>query len=66
LNATYGSLGAAIGLMIWMWMSAIVILLGADLNSEIEHQPTKGSTDGDDKPIGVHGAKMADTIGQSQ
>ena len=52
--------------MIWMWMSAIVILLGADLNSEIEHQPTKGSTDGDDKPIGVHGAKMADTIGQSQ
>jgi membrane protein len=36
-DATYGSLGAAIGLMIWMWISAIVILLGAALNAEIEH-----------------------------
>jgi membrane protein len=37
-NATYGSLGAAIGLMMWMWMSAIIVLLGAELNSEIERQ----------------------------
>jgi len=37
-SATYGSLGAAIGLMTWMWMSAIVVLLGAELNSEIERQ----------------------------
>jgi membrane protein len=37
-TATYGSLGAAIGLMTWMWMSAIAILLGAELNSEIERQ----------------------------
>ncbi len=37
-NATYGSLGAAIGLMMWMWMSAIIVLCGAELNSEIEHQ----------------------------
>jgi membrane protein len=36
-NATYGSLGAAIGLMMWMWMSAIIVLCGAELNSEIEH-----------------------------
>lgn len=35
-NATYGSLGAAIGLMMWLWMSAIVVLLGAELNTEIE------------------------------
>ena len=39
-SATYGSLGAAIGLMMWMWMSAIIVLLGAELNSEIEHQAT--------------------------
>jgi membrane protein len=39
-DATYGSLGAAIGLMMWMWMSAIVVLLGAELNSEIERQTT--------------------------
>jgi membrane protein len=37
-NATYGSLGAAIGLMVWMWMSATIVLFGAELNSEIERQ----------------------------
>ncbi|OPF91486.1 hypothetical protein I8G32_01276 [Rhodopseudomonas palustris] len=35
-NATYGSLGAAIGLMIWMWMTAIVVLAGGEVNAEIE------------------------------
>jgi membrane protein len=37
-TATYGSLGAAIGLMTWMWLSAIIVLAGAELNSEIERQ----------------------------
>ena len=37
-NATYGSLGAAIGLMMWMWISATIVLFGAQLNSEIERQ----------------------------
>ena len=37
-NQTYGSLGAVVGLMIWIWMSAIIVLLGAELNGEIEHQ----------------------------
>jgi membrane protein len=36
-DATYGSLGAAIALMIWMWMSTTVVIFGAELNSEIEH-----------------------------
>jgi membrane protein len=39
-DATYGSLGAAIGLMMWMWMSAIIVLYGAELNSEIERRST--------------------------
>jgi membrane protein len=39
-NATYGSLGAAIGLMMWMWISATIVLFGAELNSEIERQTT--------------------------
>ena len=38
-NETYGSLGAAIGFMTWLWISAIAILLGAELNAEMEHQP---------------------------
>jgi membrane protein len=43
-DATYGSLGAAIGMMTWMWASSIVILFGAELNSEIERQTTRDST----------------------
>jgi membrane protein len=35
-DATYGSLGAAIGLMMWLWMTSIVVLVGAELNSEID------------------------------
>jgi membrane protein len=62
-DATYGSLGAAIGLMMWLWISTIVILFGAELNSEIEHQTARDSTIGDDKPLGARGAAMADTVG---
>ena len=64
-DATYGSLGAAIALMIWMWMSTIVVLFGAELNAEIEHQTAEDSTVGAPKPIGSRGAVMADTIGPS-
>jgi len=64
-NATYGSLGAAIGLMTWMWMSAIIVLCGAELNSEIEHQTVRDTTVGHPKPLGGRGAEMADTVGRS-
>jgi membrane protein len=62
-NATYGSLGAAIGLMMWMWMSAIIVLFGAELNSEIEHQTVLDTTVGHPNPPGARGAVMADTLG---
>jgi len=65
-NATYGSLGAAIGLMMWMWMSAIVVLLGAELNSEIEHQTATDTTIGGMKPMGRRNARMADKLGAAQ
>jgi membrane protein len=39
-NATYGSLGAAVGMMMWMWISAIVILLGGELNGKRRLRPT--------------------------
>jgi membrane protein len=64
-DATYGSLGAGIGLMMWMWVSSIVILFGAELNSEIEHQTAKDSTVEHDKPLGARGAVMADTVGKA-
>jgi membrane protein len=62
-NATYGSLGAAIGLMMWMWMSAIIILCGAELNSEIERQTTLDTTIGRPMPPGGRGAVMDDSLG---
>jgi membrane protein len=62
-SATYGSLGAAIGLMMWMWMSAIIVLWGAELNSEIERQTVLDTTVGRPKPLGTRGALVADTLG---
>ena len=65
-DATYGSLGAIMALMIWMWMSLIVVLFAAELNSEIEHQTIADSTDGSAKPLGARGAQMADSVGASR
>jgi len=65
-NATYGSLGAVIGFMTWLWISAIVILLGAELNAEIEHQTARDTTTGHPKPLGTRGAHMADSVGAAK
>jgi membrane protein len=62
-DATYGSLGAVIGFMMWIWFSIMVVLIGAELNAEIEHQTARDSTTGLEKPIGARGAAMADTVG---
>lgn len=62
-NMTYGALGAAVGLMMWIWLSVVVVLVGAELNSEIEHQTAHDSTVGPDLPLGFRGAVMADTVG---
>src|SRR5216684_1845365 len=51
-NKTYGSLGAAIGFMTWIWMSTIVVLIGAELNAEMEHQTVRDTTTGAAKPMG--------------
>lgn len=62
-NETYGSLGAAIGFMLWLWVSTIVLLFGAELDAEMEHQTAKDTTTGAPRPLGERGAVMADTIG---
>ncbi|WP_293905970.1 YhjD/YihY/BrkB family envelope integrity protein [Phenylobacterium sp.] len=63
LDATYGSLGAVIGFMLWVWFSVLVVLVGAELNAEIEHQTALDSTTGKPEPMGKRGAAMADTVG---
>ncbi len=65
-NATYGSLGAIFGLFTWIWLSSVIVLLGAELNSEIEHQTAIDTTTGPALPLGLRGAAMADTIGRSK
>ncbi|MDB5425285.1 MAG: ribonuclease [Phenylobacterium sp.] len=62
-DATYGSLGAAVGFMMWIWVSVMVVLIGAELNAEIEHQTALDSTTGAPLPMGARGAEMADTVG---
>jgi membrane protein len=65
-NETYGSLGAVIGFMTWIWLSSIVILMGAEVNAEMEHQTAKDTTEGAPEPLGVRGATMADTLGMAK
>jgi membrane protein len=66
-NATYGALGAVVGMMVWMWLSTIVVLVGAELNSEIEHQTACDTTVGPETmPLGLRGAVMADTVGAAK
>ena len=65
-NATYGSLGAVVGFLIWMWLSTIVVLAGAEINAETEHQTAEDSTEGGRKPMGTRGARMADEIGPAR
>ena len=64
-NATYGTLGAVVGLMMWTWISLIILILGAELNAELEHQTAMDSTTGAPRPMGSRGAVVADTLGET-
>ncbi|KAB1085659.1 YihY/virulence factor BrkB family protein [Neorhizobium galegae] len=64
-NATYGTLGALIGFMVWTWISVIIVIVGAEINAELEHQTARDSTTGTPVPLGARGAYMADTVGES-
>jgi len=64
-NRTYGSLGAGVGFMTWMWLSIVIVLLGAELNSEMERQTARDTTEGQPKPLGSREAYAADTVGKA-
>ncbi len=63
-DVTYGSLGAAVVVMMWFYVSVYVVLLGAELNAELELQTVRDSTIGPPKPIGKRGAFVADHVAQ--
>ena len=64
-NATYGSLGAVVGLMFWIWISVLILIVGAELNAEMEHQTAVDTTTGAPQPMGERGAVVADTLGDA-
>lgn len=65
-DRTYGPLGAVVVFMMWLYLSAYVVLLGAELNSEMERQTLEDTTEGHPKPLGERGARSADTVGPAR
>lgn len=62
-SASYGPLAAMMGFFLWTWLTVQIVLMGAELNAEIEHQTALDTTTGGPKPIGERGAVMADSVG---
>lgn len=61
-NETYGSIGAIVGLMFWLYASAFVVLIGAELNAAMELQTERDTTTGPPRPMGERGAYVADHV----
>ena len=61
-DASYGPLGAIAGMMMWFWVSAYAVLLGAELNAELELQMSEDTTAGTSRPVGQRGAFVADHV----
>ena len=60
---TYGALGAVAILLMWFFVSAYAVLIGGELNAELEHQTSEDSTVGGNRPLGERGAVVADKVG---
>lgn len=65
-NESFGSMAGAIILLMWLWISAFIVLLGAEFNSEMEAQTRKDSTTGPDEPMGQRDAVKADRLGRAK
>ncbi|MBR0935780.1 YihY/virulence factor BrkB family protein [Bradyrhizobium jicamae] len=65
-NETYGSLGAVVGFMTWLWISAIVVLLGAEIDAESEHQAARDDSTKSTIPVDARGARMTGSVGATR
>jgi membrane protein len=61
-NETYGSLGAVVVLMMWLYLTAFLVLMGAEVDAEMEHQTARDTTQGPEQPLGGRGAHVADHV----
>ncbi|SHG62475.1 membrane protein [Salegentibacter echinorum] len=61
-DKVYGSFAAVIILLLWLFISAFIVLIGAEINSEMEHQTRRDTTIGEDKPMGKRNAYHADHV----
>jgi membrane protein len=64
-DKTYGAIAGVIVLMLWLYLTCFLILLGAEINAEAEHQTAQDTTKGEAQPMGSRGAEMADTLPES-
>jgi membrane protein len=64
-DKTYGSLGGVVILLTWLYLSALMVLLGAVINAQSERQTRKDSTEGRPRAMGQRDARAADTLGES-
>ena len=64
-NETYGALGAIVVVMLWLYIGAYAVILGAELNGELEHQTARDTTRGRPEPMGARDAYVADTLGET-
>ena len=64
-NKTYGALAGIIILMFWLYLTAVIVLVGAELNTEMELQTAKDTTAGPTKPMGDRDAHAADHVAES-
>ena len=64
-DKTYGAIAGVIVLMLWLYLTCYLVLLGAEINSEAEHQTAHDTTRGEPQPMGTRDAKMADTLPES-